>query len=80
MYQTPRGTQDILPADRPYWRYVTEQMHQVAALFGFQQIDPPIFEETALFVRGVGQGTARASRRTRSLFMASPPPAGRAGF
>lgn len=57
MYQAPRGTQDILPADRPYWRYVTEQMHAVAALFGLQQIDTPIFEETSLFVRGVGEGT-----------------------
>ena len=57
MYQAPRGTQDILPADRPYWRYVTGQMHDVAALFGLQQIDPPIFEETSLFVRGVGEGT-----------------------
>jgi len=57
LYQAPRGTQDILPADRPYWRYVTGQMHAVAALFGYQQIDPPIFEETALFVRGVGEGT-----------------------
>ena len=56
-YQAPRGTQDILPADRPYWRYVTEEMHKVAALFGLQQIDTPIFEETGLFVRGVGQGT-----------------------
>ena len=57
MYQAPRGTQDILPADRPYWRYVTEEMHQVAALFGLQQIDTPIFEETGLYVRGVGEGT-----------------------
>jgi histidyl-tRNA synthetase len=57
VYQAPRGTQDILPAERPYWRYVTEQMHVVAALFGFQQIDTPIFEETALYVRGVGEGT-----------------------
>lgn len=57
MFQAPRGTQDILPADRPYWRYVTEEMHQVAALFGLQQIDAPIFEETGLFVRGVGEGT-----------------------
>ncbi len=56
-YQAPRGTQDILPADRPYWRYVTEEMHKVAALFGLQQIDTPIFEDTGLFVRGVGQGT-----------------------
>ncbi len=57
MYQAPRGTQDILPADRPYWRYVTEEMHTVAALFGFVQIDTPIFEETGLYVRGVGEGT-----------------------
>jgi histidyl-tRNA synthetase len=57
MYQAPRGTQDILPADRPYWRYVTEEMHKVASLFGLQQIDTPIFEETGLYVRGVGEGT-----------------------
>ena len=57
MYQAVRGTQDILPVDRAYWRYVTEQMHAVATLFGLQQIDPPIFEETSLFVRGVGEGT-----------------------
>jgi len=57
VFYAPRGTQDILPADRPYWRYVTEQMHAVAALFGLQQIDTPIFEEAALFVRGVGEGT-----------------------
>lgn len=57
MYQAPRGTQDILPAERPYWRYVTEEMHRVAALFGFSQIDTPIFEETGLYVRGVGEGT-----------------------
>jgi histidyl-tRNA synthetase len=57
VYQAVRGTQDILPADRAYWRYVTEQMHLVAALYGLQQIDPPLFEETGLFVRGVGEGT-----------------------
>lgn len=57
MYQAPRGTQDILPADYPFWRYVIEEMHAVAALFGLQQIDPPIFEETGLFVRTVGEGT-----------------------
>jgi histidyl-tRNA synthetase len=57
VYQAPRGTQDFLPVDQPYWRYVTEQMHALAALFGYQQIDTPIFEETGLFVRSVGQGT-----------------------
>ena len=36
LYQALRGVNDILPADRPYWRYVTEEMHAVAALFGYQ--------------------------------------------
>jgi histidyl-tRNA synthetase len=49
--------QDILPAERPYWRYVTEAMHATAALFGYQQIDTPILETAGLFVRGVGEGT-----------------------
>ncbi|MCC7355061.1 MAG: histidine--tRNA ligase [Anaerolineae bacterium] len=57
MYRAPRGTQDILPEDRPYWRHVTERAHAVAALYGYEFIDTPIFEETSLFVRGVGEGT-----------------------
>ncbi len=57
LYRAPRGTQDILPEDYPYWRHVTERAHAVAALYGYEFIDTPIFEETALFVRGVGEGT-----------------------
>ena len=57
MYRAPRGTQDILPADRPYWRHVTQQIAEVTGLFGYEQIDPPLFEDTSLFVRSVGEGT-----------------------
>ncbi len=57
MSKALKAMQDILPADRPYWRHVTEQMHATAALFGFQQLDTPILEELGLFVRSVGQGT-----------------------
>lgn len=57
MFKALKAMQDILPADRPYWRHVTEQMYAVAALFGFQQLDTPILEELGLFVRSVGQGT-----------------------
>jgi histidyl-tRNA synthetase len=57
LYQALRGVNDILPADRPYWRYVTEQMHAVAPLFGYQQIDTPILEKANLFTRAVGTGT-----------------------
>ncbi len=56
-YTAPRGTQDVLPPDQPYWRYVIERAHRIAQLYGFRQITTPIFESTGLFVRGVGEGT-----------------------
>ncbi len=56
-YAAPRGTLDVLPEDQPYWRYVTQRAHEIAQLYGFEQIATPIFEATDLFVRGVGEGT-----------------------
>ncbi len=57
MYQAPRGTQDILPEDQPYWEFIRTQAAEVCARYGFHRLDIPIFEETSLFVRGVGEGT-----------------------
>jgi histidyl-tRNA synthetase len=56
-YTVPRGTQDVLPEDQPYWRYVVERAQHIAQLYGFEQIAVPMFESTGLFVRGVGEGT-----------------------
>jgi histidyl-tRNA synthetase len=56
-YTAPRGTQDILPEDQPYWRYVTERARYIAQLYGFEQITTPIIESTEVFVKGVGTGT-----------------------
>ncbi|MBL7184636.1 MAG: histidine--tRNA ligase [Anaerolineae bacterium] len=56
-YSAPRGTQDILPEDQPYWRYIQERIHGVAQLYGYRQLDIPIFEDTALFEQGVGEAT-----------------------
>ncbi|NLG50046.1 MAG: histidine--tRNA ligase, partial [Chloroflexi bacterium] len=57
MYAAPRGTIDILPEDQPYWQYLYDQIRQVAALFDYQRLDVPIFEDTSLYVRGVGEWT-----------------------
>ena len=56
-YQRPSGTNDILPEEQPYWRFIFDRIHYVAALYGYQQIETPIFEETAVFARGVGEST-----------------------
>jgi histidyl-tRNA synthetase len=57
VYLAPRGTIDILPEDQPYWHFIRNQIQAVTALFGYHRIDVPIFEETPLYVRSVGQGT-----------------------
>jgi len=57
MYQAPRGTQDILPEEQPYWRHVRSRIAQVCALYGYEPIDTPLFENTEIFARGVGEGT-----------------------
>lgn len=54
---SPRGTQDILPQEQKYWEYVVENAKTLFRAWHFQQIDTPMFEELALFVRGVGEET-----------------------
>ena len=56
-YQAPRGTQDILPEDQAYWRYVEDKAAAVAARYGYARIDTPTFEDARLFTRTVGDDT-----------------------
>ena len=55
--QAPRGTQDILPQEQKYWEYVVETSKMILRGWDFKRIDTPIFEETALFTRAVGEQT-----------------------
>lgn len=57
MFQAPRGTQDILPQEQPYWCYIQQAAEATARLYGYERIDTPVFEEAGLFVRTVGAGT-----------------------
>jgi histidyl-tRNA synthetase len=57
LYQAARGTNDILPAEQPYWRYVEKAIDDITRLYGYQRIDTPAFEETGLFRRSVGEYT-----------------------
>jgi histidyl-tRNA synthetase len=56
-FQAPRGTQDILPEDAPYWAFVEAEMHRQARLANYEEIRTPTFEETGVFLRGVGATT-----------------------
>ncbi|UCE97546.1 MAG: histidine--tRNA ligase [Dehalococcoidia bacterium] len=57
MYQAPRGTVDILPAEQSYWFYIRQKAAQTCQLYGYERIDTPIFESTNLFSRSIGKTT-----------------------
>jgi len=57
LYRAPRGTTDILPEQQAYWRYVEQKAAEICQLYGYERIDLPMFEDTGLFTRGVGEGT-----------------------
>ncbi|MEP6963569.1 MAG: histidine--tRNA ligase [Acidobacteriota bacterium] len=52
-----RGTRDILPPDSAAWNRVEAVAREVFRTYNYQEIRTPIFEETALFTRGVGEDT-----------------------
>ena len=55
--EAPRGTHDILPADQPLWRRITDEAERLCALYGYSKIQTPVFEDTALFTRTSGAGS-----------------------
>ena len=57
MIQRIKGTMDILPAETPLWRYIEGVMREEAEKYGYGEIRTPTFENTELFVRGVGDTT-----------------------
>jgi len=56
-YKAPRGTQDVLPQDSWRWQRVEAAFREVCRRYAYQEIRTPLFEETELFARGVGEGT-----------------------
>ena len=56
-FQAPRGTRDLLPADMATFRALEENGRRLTALYGYAPIETPIFEDSGVFERGVGEVT-----------------------
>lgn len=56
-YKAIYGTHDILPDDLPKWEYVENKIKQVMCLYNYSEIRTPIFEQTELFIRSIGEET-----------------------
>lgn len=55
--QKPKGTQDLLPGEVEKWQYLESKARDLCQRFNYKEIRTPIFEETDLFIRGVGETT-----------------------
>lgn len=52
-----KGTQDVLPSQSYKWQFVERLFLDTARLYGFKEMRTPVFEETRLFTRSVGDTT-----------------------
>jgi histidyl-tRNA synthetase len=57
-----RGTRDLLPPETELWNHIEATARRVFARYNFGEIRTPIFEDTSLFARGVGEETDIVSK------------------
>ncbi|OTA41759.1 MAG: histidine--tRNA ligase, partial [Symbiobacterium thermophilum] len=73
--QAPRGFNDILPGEQYGWRdsfrwqRLEEIFREVARLYGYQELRPPVVEYVDLFIHGVGATTDVV---TKEMFNITP--------
>src|SRR6201989_300546 len=62
MIKAVRGTRDLLPPDTALWNFADATVREVFRAYNFHEIRTPIFEETQLFARSVGEETDIVSK------------------
>ncbi len=55
--QALRGTRDILPNEVTIWQHVEATAQDILKRAAYREIRPPMFEQTELFARGIGEAT-----------------------
>lgn len=68
--QTPRpirGTQDMIGEAADRFAHVVETFERVRKLYGFKRIEVPVFEQTAVFSRSLGETTDVVSKEMYSF-------------
>ena len=62
MIKAVTGTRDILPTDIPKWKHLETIVESIFVKFNYKEIRTPIFEQTSLFARGIGEATDIVSK------------------
>ena len=66
-FSAPKGVPDYFPPTSASFTAVREALAEPARLAGYGYIELPVFEETALFARGVGESTDVVSKEMYSF-------------
>ena len=56
-FRAPRGTRDLLPTETPTWTRLERLAFDLAARYGYRRIETPLFEQTEVFERAIGEVT-----------------------
>jgi len=67
MIKAITGTKDILPEEIPAWKIVEGTVEKIFKNFNYKEIRTPVFEETFLFARGIGEETDIVSKEMYSF-------------
>ncbi|XQQ06448.1 MAG: ATP phosphoribosyltransferase regulatory subunit [Leptolyngbya sp. IPPAS B-1204] len=62
-----KGTRDILPEEVGYWQRIEQVARDLLNRAAYREIRTPIFEQTELFARGIGEATDVVGRRCTPL-------------
>ena len=68
-FRAPRGTRDLLPPDRIALARLERLAAELAARYGYHPIETPLFEQAAVFERGIGEVTDVVEKE---LFLLAP--------
>ncbi|MFI5258953.1 MAG: histidine--tRNA ligase [Candidatus Limnocylindrales bacterium] len=56
-YRAPRGTRDLLPEVRGGLGRLEAIARALSARYGYREVEVPLFEQTSVFERGIGEAT-----------------------
>lgn len=62
-FAVPRGTSDILPDEIPLWEAIEAKARKVCKSYGYREIRTPVYEDTNLFERSLGQTSEVVSKQ-----------------
>ncbi len=66
-FKSIKGTKDILPGEVESWQRVENTIRRVLSSFNYREIRTPIFEQTSLFARSIGELTDIVSKEMYSF-------------